>query len=175
MIARLRILCLAAIASILVAACGFHLRGSVAIPFATMTLRGQSGPMLADLRNAIEGVGGTRLTSDPRSAEAIFTLLQESTSQVPMSYNADGTVALYQLVETVRYQLTDQRGALLIAPTTISQASNLSYSTGAALAKANEADLLYRGMRADLIQRIMFQLAALHPARAPVPVAPSVH
>lgn len=174
MMNRLRTLLLAAVASAFVAACGFHLRGAVEMPFATMALRGQGGPMLSDLRHAIEAAGGTRLTTNPQAAEAVFTLLQESTSQSPMSYNADGTVALYQLVETVRYQLTDRRGAFLIAPTTLSQSSNLSYSTGAALAKANEADLLYRGMRADLIQRIMFQLAALHPAAAPAaPPAPA--
>ena len=61
----------------------------------------------------------------------------------------------------MRYQLVTPQGRVLIAPTEMTQTSNLSYSSGATLAKANESDLLYRGMREELINRLMYQLAAV--------------
>ncbi len=143
------------------AGCGFRLRGSAALGFRTLALAGDGGPLRDALRRRIEATTSTRVVADPKHAQAVLTLLQIDEQQVPVAYNADGTVAQYQLIERVRYRLTAASGSQLIAPTTLQQTSTLSYSTGAALAKANEAQLLYHGMREDLIERMLFQLAAV--------------
>ncbi len=153
-------------AVLLPAGCGFRLRGSAALGFQTLALVGDGGPLRDALRRHIEATSSTRVVADPKRAQAVLTLLEVDEQQVPMAYNADGTVAQYQLVERVRYQLTGAAGAQLIPPTTLQQTSTLSYSTAAALAKDNEAQLLYAGMREDLIERMMFQLAAVG-GRAP--------
>ncbi len=158
-------------AALWLAGCGFHLRGSTNLAFSTLAVQGPAGPLLIDLKRQIAGTTATRIAHDPKQAQAIFTLLSDSPTQAAVAYNADGTVAQYQLRETVSFQLATPAGQMLIAPTTISQTSNLSYSTSATLAKANEADLLYRGMRQDIVNRIMFQLSTVR--RAPMPAAPA--
>jgi LPS-assembly lipoprotein len=143
--------------------CGFQLRGSSTLEFSKVAFQGQ-GPLLEAIERRVRATGATLIVADPKQAQAVFTLLQEGNAQNPMAYNADGTVAQYQIIESARYQLSDAQGRVLIAPTEISETSNLSYSTGATLAKANESDLLVRGMREDLVERIMFRLGALRPA-----------
>ncbi len=147
--------------ALLLAGCGFQLRGSTSLGFATLALAGQGGALHDRLQQRIAATTATRIVADPKQAQAVLTLLSVSETQQPMAYNGDGTVAQYQLLETVRYQLVAADGARLIAPTTLQQSSTLSYSTGAALAKANEAQLLFAGMRSDLVERMLYQLAAV--------------
>ncbi len=150
------------------AACGFHLRTSTRLAFSSLCVQGPPGPLLELLKRTIAATTGTRLVDDPRQAQAVFTLQQESISQTPTAYNADGTVAQYTLHDSVRFQLSTPDGRLLIAPTTISRSNRLSYSTAAALGKASEADMLYASMRQSLVDRILFQLGNFHPpAEAP--------
>ena len=164
-------LALALLIALALTGCGFHLRGSTNLAFSSLAVQGPDGPFLVDLKRQIASTTSTRIVANPKQAQAVFTLLADSPSQMPLAYNADGTVAQYQLRETVQFQLATPSGQMLIPPTSITQTSSLSYSTAATLAKANEADLLYRGMRQDLVNRVMFQMAAV---RLPVtPAAPA--
>ena len=159
-----------AVLAALLGGCGFHLRESTNLEFDTIALQGQGGPLMDLLRRRILATTATRIVADPKQAQAVFTLLSDASAQTPTAFNADGTVAQYALSETARFQLTAPGGHVYIAPTTIKRTSMLSYSTSATLAKANEADLLYAGMRRELVERILFQLGALHapmPASAP--------
>ncbi len=156
----------------LLGGCGFHLRESTNLSFDTIALQGQGGPLMDLLRRRIVATTATRIVADPKQAQAVFTLLSDASAQTPTAYNADGTVAQYALSETARFQLTAPDGHAYIPATSITRTSMMSYSTSATLAKANEADLLYAGMRRDLVDRILFQLGALHPpaaASAPAP------
>ena len=163
--ACLRVAGVAALAAAL-GGCGFQLRGSTNLEFDTIVLRGQAGPLMDLLRRRILITTATRIVDDPKQAQAVFTLLSDGTAQTPTAYNSDGTVAQYALSETARFQVAAPDGHLYIAPTTIARTSMMSYSTSAMLAKGNEADLLYAGMRRDLVDRILFQVGALH---APLP------
>jgi len=143
-------------------ACGFQLRGSTNLSFNSLFVQGaQTSAFVIALKRQIAATTATRIAPDAKSAQAVFTLLAESQTQTAQAYNADGTVAQYLLRYTVRFQLATPQGKLLIAPTDLTQTSNLSYNSSAALAKANESDLLYRGMREELINRLMYQLAAV--------------
>lgn len=147
---------------LLLAACGFQLRGSTNLAFQSLYVQGApTSPFVIALERRIASTTSTRIAPSAESAQAVFTVLGESQTQTPQAYNADGTVAQYQLRYTVRFQLATPQGKVLIAPTELTQTSNLSYSASATLAKANESDLLYRGMREELINRLMFQLAAV--------------
>lgn len=162
----------AAALALLLSACGFHLRQSTNLAFSSLVVRGQPGPVLDLLRRNITTMTDSRLVDDPKQAQAVFTLLQESTSQVPTAYNADGTVAQYTLNDVVRYELTAPDGRVYLPPTSISRSSRLSYSTAAALGKAEEADMLYASMRQSLVDRILFQLGNFHPPAPPAGEAP---
>ena len=148
-------------------ACGFQLRGSTNLSFNTLYVAGsETSAFVVALKRQIAATTSTRIAPDAQSAQAVFTLLGESQTQTAQAYNADGTVAQYLLRYTVRFELTTPQGKVLIAPTDLSQTSNLSYNSSATLAKANESDLLYRGMREELINRLMYQLAAVKLAPA---------
>ncbi len=167
--AWLRGLGAAVLLPLLLGGCGFHLRGSTRLAYDTLVVQGQQGPLLNLLRRDIVAVTGSRIVTDPKQAQAVLTLLQESTSQTPTAYNADGTVAQYELRDTARFELTAPDGAVLIGPTTITRSSRMSYSTAATLAKASEADLLYAGMRQSLVNRMLFQLGNFRPPAAAAP------
>lgn len=150
------------IPALALSACGFHLRGSTNLSFNTLYVAGSAtSAFVVALKRQIAATTATRIAPDAKSAQAVFTLLAESQTQTAQAYNADGTVAQYLLRYTVRFQLATPQGKLLIAPSDLTQTSNLSYNSSATLAKANESDLLYRGMREELINRVMYQLAAV--------------
>jgi LPS-assembly lipoprotein len=157
---RRSVLALAPLA--LLAACGFQLRGSTNLGFSSLFVQGApTSAFVIALKRRIAATTATRIAPDAKSAQAVFSLLAESQTQTAQAYNADGTVAQYLLRYTVRFELATAQGKVLIAPTDLTQTSNLSYNSSATLAKANESDLLYRGMREELINRLMYQLAAV--------------
>ncbi len=158
-----RRLLLALLLPLALAGCGFALRGSNDLAYSALLVQGQGGPLLQLLRRTLVATTNARLVSDPKQAQAVLTLLHDSTSQTASAYNSDGTVAQFTLRERVAYALTAPDGTVLIPRTELSLSSIMSYSTGVALGKAEEADLLYQGMRRQLVDRIIFQLGNFQP------------
>src|SRR5512137_1059293 len=64
------VLCLA------ITGCGFHLRGDVSFPFATVYVTAPpNAPILLELRRAIEGSGGTKVAALPADAPVRLDIL----------------------------------------------------------------------------------------------------
>src|SRR6478609_7986933 len=91
----------------------------------------------------------------------------------------------YELIYSLYYSLTGADGTVLIPPSVIALNRAMTYSTQYALAKQQEADLLYRDMQNDAVDQLTRRLAvvrSLHPApseqtpgiapRAPLPTPP---
>ena len=168
----------------MLSACGFQLRGQQDYAFKRLAIAGGAPPMVARLERMVQGGSDTVIVKPSEKPEAILSL-SEGRGQRTLSLNSQGVVQEYELVYNVTYSLTGADGTLLIPPSVIALNRAMTYSDQYTLAKAQEADLLYRDMQNDAVDQLTRRLAvvrSLHPApgeltpgiapRAPLPTPP---
>jgi LPS-assembly lipoprotein len=157
----------AALLALLLAACGFQLRGSngaLNMPFHSIYLDFPDTSALGtELKRNLRGGDAVVVTSDAGLAEARFDLLAETRGKTILSLNSQGRVREYQLTYTLSFRVRDAKGAELLGPTEISLKRSIAFNESQVLAKESEEALLYRDMQTDLVQQILRRLAAIKP------------
>jgi LPS-assembly lipoprotein len=143
-------------AALLLASCGFELRGNPAVGLKSLyaTSDVPSGVLL-DVRRFL-AAGPTQLVASAADAEAQLRILAESRDKAVHTLTSSGRVYEFQLKLTVRYEvLVPGREAPLIPPTEVVSTRLLTYSESAPTAKEAEEQLLYKDMQADVAGRIL--------------------
>ncbi|WP_219115159.1 LPS assembly lipoprotein LptE [Janthinobacterium sp. UMAB-56] len=165
--------------TVLLSACGFHLRGSngsFMLPFATMYIGlPDTSPLAIGLKRYIRAIGSTEVVNTREGADAVLEVLtdpEKNRSKTILSLNKNGRVQEYQLGYSINFRVLDKAGNQLLAPTTISLVRPITFDESQVLAKETEEAALYRDMRNDLVQQIMRRLAAIKPVLPAMSVAP---
>lgn len=165
--------------TVLLSACGFHLRGSngsFMLPFATMYIGlPDTSPLAIGLKRYIRAIGSTEVVSTKDGADAVLEVLSDperNRTKSILSLNKNGRVQEYQLGYSINFRVLDKAGNQLLAPTTISLVRPITFDESQVLAKETEEAALYRDMRNDLVQQIMRRLAAIKPVLPAMSVAP---
>lgn len=158
--------CLLLLMALMLSACGFHLRGSADLPFQTIYLDFAGDSSLgAELKRSLRA-GGVTVTDQETEAEAVMQVLADTRDKKILSLGTNGRVREYSLYQRFRFQIRDQAGRILIAPTDITLKRDVSYDASQELAKQSEEILLYRDMQSDLVQQILRRLSTAGPDTA---------
>ena len=148
-------------AALLIAGCGFQLRGDPQVGFRKLFIS-SVGPsaVVGDMKRAL-ATGPTRMVTTAPEAEAHLRVLQEEREKSVSTITGSGRVYEYQLTLRVRYELVvTGREEPLIPPTRLETRRLISYSETAPTAKEAEEQLLYKDMQLDLGRQILRQVAA---------------
>lgn len=146
--------------ALMLAACGFQLRGAQPLPFTSLYVPADSWETGALLKRNIRALKSTQLAETPQEAQAVFTLLGEAREKNILSLSATGRVREYQLRYRLAFRVHDLKGKEFIAPTEVVLVRDISFSDERVLAKEQEEALLYRDMQNDMVQQIMRRMAA---------------
>ena len=158
-------LIIAALAAVMLYACGFQLRGQALIPYETLFIEVTGYSLFAnDLERAIRSGSRTRIVNSREESEAVLKVLGESQEKHILSLSSAGRVREFQLRYRVAYRLTDRAGADLGAPGEILLRRDLTYDDTQILSKEAEESLLYRDMRADAVAQMLRRLSVAKPA-----------
>jgi len=151
---------------LVLAGCGFQLRGTAALPFDTLYMPGASGGIALDLKRNIQAGTRTVVVDDPKKAEAVLDFLQETREKVILSLAATGRVSEYKLRYTVAFRVHDGKGGEFLPVNTVQLSRDITFNDSEVLAKETEEQLLYRDMQFDMVQQVMRRLAAAHSAKS---------
>jgi LPS-assembly lipoprotein len=153
--------------ALLLASCGFQLRGQAALPFNSMFI---SGPPLfvTQLSRAVRAGTRTQIAVNPKEADVTLQILAEARDRAILSLSGSGRVRELQIRYRVTYRLSDKDNKELIAPSEILLRRDLTYSDTDVLGKEQEEALLYRDMQNDAVQQLVRRLEAA-PTTAPAP------
>ncbi len=152
--------------ALLLAGCGFKLRGVQQFSFRSLYIAAPpSSPLARELRRTLQGAGDTvQVLTEPAQqpqAEAILDVLSEQQERTVVGLNASGQVRELQLRLRLRFKLRTPLGEEWIPETELLQQRDISYNETIALAKEAEEALLYRNMQTDLVQQLLRRLAAV--------------
>ncbi|HSD99496.1 MAG TPA: LPS assembly lipoprotein LptE [Burkholderiales bacterium] len=148
-------------ATLLVAACGFQLRGTAALPFNSMYVQAASTSVFAvQLKRVVVSGSGARITERPEQAEVILQILSEQQEKQILSLSGGGRVSEYQLRYRVSFRLTDSKNREHIPASEIVLRRDYTYNDSQVLATESEEALLYRDMRNDAVSQLVRRLQA---------------
>lgn len=152
-------------AALLVASCGFHLRGQQALPFDSLYVPAGSPLSLELKRNLTAQAKSTKLVDDPKEAQAVLSFTSETREKVILSFDTTGRVREYQLRYTVGFRLADAKGLVYIPTNEVRLTRDISFNDAQVLAKEAEEAQLYRDMQSDMVQQILRRIAAAKTAQ----------
>ncbi|MBS4016906.1 LPS assembly lipoprotein LptE [Azonexus hydrophilus] len=154
--------------ALLVAGCGFQLRGangSSTLPYRTLHIAlPETSEVRIWLERYIQGSSAsTRLLTDPKAAEAVFVQLDDNRQKSILSVNAQGRVREYRLQLNYSFRLVNAEGREIVSPVDIVMTRDISFNDSQVLAKDIEENLLWRDMNNDLVNQIMRRLSLIKP------------
>ena len=142
--------------ALLVAACGFQLRGNPATGLKSLHVPG--GGVAQEIRRTLQG-SATRVLPTPEGAEAVLQIMSENREKTVNTITGAGRVYEYQLQLVVRYRMTiPGREEPVIAPTETIARRLITYSEAAPIAKEAEEQLLFKDMQLELADKILRQV-----------------
>lgn len=147
--------------ALLLAGCGFHLRGSVAVPFDTLYIPNAKSGIALELKRNIEAGTGVKVVDDPKTADAVLELSGENREKIILSLTGTGRVREFRLRYTVNYRVYDGKGVNYVPATLVQLTRDVTYNDSDILAKETEEQLLFRDMQSDMVQQVMRRLAAI--------------
>ena len=154
--------------ALLLAACGFQLRGTAALPFDTLYMPSTAAGIALDLKRNIQSGTRTMVVDDPKQAQAVLEFVQELREKSILSLASTGRVREYQLRYRVMFRVHDGKGGEFLPVSTVQLTRDISFNDTDVLAKETEEQQLYRDMQFDMVQQIMRRLAAAQPAKPAV-------
>jgi LPS-assembly lipoprotein len=148
-------------ATLLLAACGFELRGTATLPFNSMYVQAAPTSLLAtQLKRSVLVGTGTRIAERPEQAEVILQITNELQEKQILSLSGGGRVSEFELRYRVSFRLTDAKNREHIPANEIVLRRDFSYTDDQALAKQSEEALLFRDMRDDAVSQLVRRLQA---------------
>jgi LPS-assembly lipoprotein len=154
-----RALITSTLGGMLLAACGFQLRGSTELPFQRIALQGFAprSPFAEELRKTL--AQSAEVVATPAQAQVVLHALSDRRERSVVASTTAGQVRELTLRVRLEFKLTTPGGRELIPTTELLLSRDMSYSETVALAKEYEEEQLLRAMQSDIIGQLMRRLA----------------
>ncbi|MBX3650488.1 MAG: hypothetical protein KF771_03805 [Burkholderiales bacterium] len=147
--------------TLLLAGCGFQLRGAANLPFDTLYVQAPTGSQFANqFRRVVAAGSATRVVEDPKAAEATLVLVQELREKNILSLSGTGRVREFQLRYRMSYRLLDKNAVETLPVSEIVLTRDFSFNDQDTLSKESEEALLFRDMQNDAVQQLVRRLQA---------------
>jgi LPS-assembly lipoprotein len=156
---------LVVIFALMLAACGFQMRGMADLAFHNLYIQGSKLSISKSLRKTLE-VNGVTIVTNPEKAELMLELMSESTEKKILSLSGGGLVREYEIFYRVNFRLRDPSNELWGPMQTIEGRRDYSYDDTQLLAKQSEEGRLYDDMRADAVRELLRRLIVQKPKAA---------
>ncbi len=145
---------------LMLAACGFNLRGNAALPFESLYIEGGQD-IVVDLQRAIRPTA-TKVMANAKDAQATLQILSEEREKRILSLDSAGRVSEFRLLYRVSFRVLDNKARPLMGAQQIELRRDITFNDSQTLAKESEEALLYRDMQIDAVQQIIRRMGAVH-------------
>ena len=160
------------LATVVIQACGFQLRGALDISqeVSPLYLQHKSSFELARDLKQLLATNKIAVTDHVTNANSQLVLLKENRQSRVLSVDSDGRVKEYLLTYTVDFSITFNRADDAQSkkiPESISVSRTLLFDQDAVLAVTNESKILHEDMRRDVARLILLKLQARSSEQTP--------
>lgn len=149
---------------ILLAGCGFQLRGQTGMPFKAIYLDTPSPKSLlvSELRHDLES-SKVLLADTAEHADVILNIISENPEKQILTLNSSGRVTEFRLIYRVSLRAYDHKKQNWIPAEVMELHRDFSYDDSLVLAKESEESMLSNSMRVEMADQIMRRLSRSKP------------
>lgn len=151
---------------LLLAGCGFRLRGSAEVPFETLYVPEAHSGLGLDIKRNLEAGTNARVVNDPTKAQAVLQINNEGRGREILTLTGAGSVREFTLRYQISFRVHDGKGGEYVPPSVITLVREMTFQDTQILAKEAEEQLLFRDMQHEAVRQILRRLAG---ARKPEP------
>ncbi len=147
----------------LTAGCGFHLRGSAALPESmavTYIKSNQPFSTLVDDFSAALKVHDVRVTEERGEATAVLNILENRINTGVLSVNTSGKVLEYEIIQTIRFSVVTAGNETLVPEQTIRLNRDYVFSSTDLLGKRRENQVVRANLQTNIVNLAMLRIAA---------------
>lgn len=149
--------------ALLVAACGFQMRGAASVPpemaRTYIAADDQRSLFYRRLRDGLQGAG-VNVVDSPVEATATFLIMSDIPGQRVLSVSARNVPREYEVFYTVFYSVQTEEETLL-EPRTQTLTRDYTWDETQVLGKEKEEQLLREAIVDDLVRIVLIQLSAI--------------
>lgn len=157
-----RFLALILTATLLVSACGFHLKGQKILPPELHTLYlaySHFDPLARELESRLTA-SGARITSKERDAPVTLKIINQNKHQQATTVGASQQTREYTLSYSVSFALLDSAGKTLAGPYSAHQQRNQVLQSSQILGATSQTEDLYDDMLKEIVSQIIDRLGS---------------
>lgn len=144
-------------------ACGFQLRGDVALPQSInpVFISGLSEykPMYREIRESLK-TSGISITTNATEANSKLKVFEDRLVQNILSVDSRGKVVEYDLIYLFTFSLKDKNNELLVAKQRLHVQRNFLNPETTVLGKTQEQEVIEESLRKDISTNLLFRLKA---------------
>lgn len=162
------------VSTLALAACGFHLRQSAALPASMQRMHlsvSGGGDLQRNLARALEG-SGVAVVDEGGSGIAELKIPVAQFSTDTLSVSGGARVTEYTVRYQVRFDVEDGVGQVLVPQQRIDMSRDYSYDATNTIGNQAQVEEIQRSLNDDMVQAILFRLQA---AGRHEPAAPAAH
>jgi LPS-assembly lipoprotein len=157
--------CILMLTLLMLAACGFQLRGQTTVSEELKTLYIQG----VDTRQDVFGVelkraltrNGIEVVDDYREGAALFTVLENNFNRHILSVGSDAKVREYELEAQVVFQITDDNGELIGSKQRVEARRDYQFDRTQILAMDEQERVLRQDLNQQMVQSILRRLSVM--------------
>jgi LPS-assembly lipoprotein len=155
--------------------CGFQLRRPAELQLKRVHLSGfdRYSGLADELRRQLRASPGVVLVDSPAEADVVLQSQADEQEQVAAASSAAGRVTEVTLRTRFTFVVTRTDGRPGLPASTLAQSRDMSYAETNALAKEQEAQLMFRAMHRDIASQVLRRMAALPAPGTPNAAAPA--
>jgi LPS-assembly lipoprotein len=150
-------------ATLILAACGFHLQGRQPLPaqfaYTFVDTKDEQTDFVQDLRKALLA-SKVNVIPTKNSSTAVIDVHEDELTERILSVSAQNIPTEYELTYKVKFSVLSD-GKTLIDNEEISATRDISFDEAQLLAKEREQEILRAALARDLVALVMRRLAAL--------------
>lgn len=149
---------------LIIAGCGFHLRGAVNLPesIKTMYVQGlnlQRGVGLTLKRHLTSN--GIVIVEDYQKGNAVLDILENKYERRVLSVGSSAKVSEYELYGRITFKVTDGSGAVLAEEQSVEAQKDYQFNQDEVLGSGEEESVLREDLEQRLVRSIMRRLEAI--------------
>ena len=149
---------------LMLTACGFQLTGNEKLPqpLQDVYINVSETPhstIAPDLISALQS-HQVHCVKNPTLAHILLNITQDAASSQQIGSGASQETRQYQLNYTVTFTLITAAGKVITGPVTVTSSKIHYVYSGQVLGNNEEEETLYRGLRRDVVQKILFSLSS---------------
>ena len=130
------------------------------MPFDTLYIPNAKSGIALEMKRNIEAGTNVKVVDDPKTAEAILELTNETREKIILSLTGTGRVSEFRLRYRVNYRVHDGKGNEYVPMSLVQLSRDVTYNDAEILAKEAEEQLLFRDMQSDMVQQVMRRIAS---------------